>query len=51
MCLGIGVVLLFFPYEVINFELMGEEDFGVVVDKSYNLAKLMDIGDSLIALI
>ncbi|MCO5561813.1 hypothetical protein L7F22_015437, partial [Adiantum nelumboides] len=34
--LGYGVILLALPYEVINFDLLGEEDVGVVVDKSYN---------------
>ncbi len=34
--LGNGVILLALPYEVINFDLLGEEDVGVVVDKSYN---------------
>ncbi|MCO5607560.1 hypothetical protein L7F22_061757 [Adiantum nelumboides] len=34
--LGYGVILLALPYEVINFDLLGEEDAGVVVDKSYN---------------
>ncbi|MCO5584007.1 hypothetical protein L7F22_037926 [Adiantum nelumboides] len=34
--LGNGVLLLALPYEVINFELLGEEDVGIVVNKSYN---------------
>ncbi|MCO5590898.1 hypothetical protein L7F22_044873 [Adiantum nelumboides] len=34
--LGYGLILLALPYEVINFDLLGEEDVGVVVDKSYN---------------
>ncbi|MCO5596472.1 hypothetical protein L7F22_050535 [Adiantum nelumboides] len=34
--LGYGVILLALPYEVINFDLLGKEDVGVVVDKSYN---------------
>ena len=31
-CIGSGIILLTFPYDVINFELLGEEDVGVVID-------------------
>lgn len=46
-CLGTGIILLSFPYEVINFDLLGEEDVGVVVDMSYDVGTWTTPSDNL----
>ncbi|KAI5078289.1 hypothetical protein GOP47_0005960 [Adiantum capillus-veneris] len=45
--IGTGAILLSFPYEVIDYEVLGEEDLGVVVNKAYNEGTRTSASDSL----